>query len=233
MNSARKRGRKSDSKSDPIYSEFPVRLPVSITAVLTVGFCLSLAGQNAPPAAKGLTPRPTPADYQAVAKAGDMTIAADFAGHGVPTADGVFSTEDYVVVEVAMFGPAGKRLKLSYEDFSLRMNGKKSPLPAQPFEQAFNSLKDPEWAPPPTESKSKTGINSNGQGESAPPPAKMPMNLRLAMEQKVRAATLPEGERPLPSAGLIFFRQGGKLSNMRSLELVYDGAAGKATLPLQ
>lgn len=203
-----------------------------ISAVVLAG---GLQAQN--PVLKGLPPRPAPTDYQVVAHAGEATIAAEFAGHGVPTSSGVFSTEEYVVVEVAIFGKAGERLKVSYQDFSLRINGKKAPQAAQPFELAFHSLKDPEWTPPvPAEGKSKGGINSGGGGggnEPPPTPPKMPMNLVLAMEQKVRAASLPEGERPLPVAGLIFFQHGGKLNGIRSLELLYNGAAGKASLTLQ
>lgn len=182
---------------------------------------------------KGLPPRQTPAEYQTAAKVGALTIAADFAGHGVPTADGIFSTEDYIVVEVAFFGPPGSHLNLSYKDFSLRINGKKSPSSAQPYEGAFASLKDPEWQPPPTEGKSKTSLNGGGSGEPPPAPPKMPMNLRLAMEQKVQKAAIPEGERPVPEDGLLFFQHGGKLSGIHSLELLYDGAAGKAKLSLQ
>ena len=185
------------------------------------------------PDARGLPPRSSPAEYQTAAKVGALTIAADFAGHGVPTADGVFSTEDYIVVEVAFFGPAGSHLNLSYKDFSLRINGKKSPSSAQPYEGAFASLKDPEWTPPPSEAKSKTSIGGGGSGDPPPTPPKMPMNLRLAMEAKVQKAAIPEGERPLPEAGVLFFQHGGKLSGIRSLELVYTGAAGKATLALQ
>ena len=53
------------------------------------------------------------------------------------------------------------------------------------------------------------------------------------MEQKVLQAALPEGERALPASGIIFFQYGGRIKGIRSLELVYTGAAGKATLPLQ
>ena len=53
------------------------------------------------------------------------------------------------------------------------------------------------------------------------------------MEQKVQKATLPEGDRALPVAGLIYFPYGGKTKGMKSLELIYDGPAGKATLMLQ
>ena len=53
------------------------------------------------------------------------------------------------------------------------------------------------------------------------------------MEQKVQKATLPEGDRALPVAGLIFFQYHGKTQSIKSLELIYDGPAGKATLMLQ
>jgi hypothetical protein len=53
------------------------------------------------------------------------------------------------------------------------------------------------------------------------------------MEQHVQKAAMQEGERPLPQAGLLFFQYRGKLENIKSLELVYTGAAGKATLELQ
>lgn len=209
---------------------------LSTTAALVLA-CLTISAQEAarPKAseARGLPPRSSPAEYQSAAKLGPLTIAADFAGHGVPTADGVFSTEDYVVVEVAFFGPPGSHLNLSYKDFSLRLNGKKSASSAQPYEGAFGSLKDPEWIPPPTEAKSKTSLGGGGSGDPPPAPPKMPMNLRLAMEAKVQKAAIPEGERPLPEAGVLFFQHGGKLSGIHSLELVYSGAAGKAKLPLQ
>jgi len=41
------------------------------------------------------------------------------------------------------------------------------------------------------------------------------------------------GDRPLPQAGLLFFQYRGKEKGINSLELIYSGAAGKATLVLQ
>jgi hypothetical protein len=61
----------------------------------------------------------------------------------------------------------------------------------------------------------------------------MPIGMQLAMERKVKMASLAEGERPLPEAGLVFFSFGGKIDNLRSIELIYNGAAGKVTLPLE
>jgi len=188
---------------------------------------------------KSMPARAAPSEYQAQGKAGMVTIGAEFAGHSVTAPDHTYSSEDYVVVEAAFFGPAGARATLSRDDFSLRVNGKKNVLPSEPYELVFKSLKDPEWEPPPApeESKgSKGGITTGGggQGDSAPPPPpKMPFPLRRAMEQHVQKAAMQEGDRPLPQAGLLFFLYRGKTEGIKSLELIYSGAAGKTTLTLQ
>lgn len=187
--------------------------------------------------AKGIPPRTSPADYQTRIKAGAITLAAEFKGHSVPTPEAVLSSEDYVTVEVALFGAPGSRATISTGDFALRINGtranaKKPPLATQPYAFVFKSLKDPAWEPPAKEeSKSKTQIN--GSGNDAPPPTpKMPFPLVREMQQRVQRAVLPEGDRELPQAGLIFFYYPGKATGIRSAELIYSGPAGKTTLDL-
>jgi len=209
--------------------------------VLVAAICLCVPAQNppgkdAPTEAKGLPPRATPADYQAHAQAGAVTVAAEFTGHSVPTAQGTLSTEDFVVIETGLFGSPGARVTLSATDFSLRINGKKT-LPSQPYGLVFASLKDPEWEPPvPAGSKSKTSVGGSGnQGEGEPPPAPppIPIGVQRGMAQRVQKAALPEGDRVLPQAGLIFFQYRGKIQGIHSIELIYAGPAGKATLTLQ
>jgi hypothetical protein len=63
-----------------------------------------IAEAKAAEANKGIPPRATPADYPSQGKAGSVTIAAEFTGHSVPKPEGPLSTEDYVVVEAALFG---------------------------------------------------------------------------------------------------------------------------------
>jgi hypothetical protein len=214
------------------------------TVVLIPALCLCAQGQNTPSKdtqvneAKGIPPRATPADYQAQAPAGTVTVAAEFVGHSVPTPEGTtFTTDDYVAIETALFGPPGARLKISFDEFSLRINAKKMPLPSQPFGMVFRSLKDPEWEQTiPVESKSKSSFGTGGkggQGDSPPAPVHMPIALQRAMEQRVQKASLPEGDRALPQAGLIFFPYRGKVEGIHSIELTYTGPAGKATLTLQ
>jgi hypothetical protein len=224
-----------------MQSSLPSKMGIMIAAALAVifsqGVCAQEAQSNDAQAreAKGIPPRATPADYQAHAQAGTVSIAGEFTGHSIATPEAIYSTEDYVVVEVGLFGPPESHLKLSFEDFSLRINGKKMPLPAQPYGLVFKSLKDPEFEPPSSESKSKTSIGSGGagQGDPAPAPVHMPIGMERAMEQRVQKASLPEGERPLPEAGLIFFPHHGKIDSIHSIELMYAGPGGKATLTLQ
>ena len=186
---------------------------------------------------KGMPPRTAATEYQAHAQAGNLTIAAEFMGHSVPTPDAIYQAEDYVCVEVAVFGPPDAHANMSIGDFSLRINGRKQPQPSQPYELTFHSLKDPEWEPPKTEQKSKTSIGSGGGGgglgDPPPTPPKMPMDLRRAMELRVKKVTMAEGDRPLPQAALIFFEYRGKVEKITSLELIYSSAAGTATLNLQ
>jgi hypothetical protein len=214
--------------------------PVLKNGLWITALCLCAQGQTAPGKeapvneSKGMPPRVTPAEYQTHAQAGTVTIAAEFTGHHVGTPQGTLTTDEYLVVETAFFGADGARAKLAIDDFSLRINGKKAALPGQPYGVVLSSLKDPEWEPPvKPEKKSSMSTDGGGQGNEPPPVPKMTFAERRAMEQKVQKATLPEGDRALPVAGLIFFQYGGKTKGIKSLELIYAGPAGKATLTLQ
>lgn len=182
-----------------------------------------------------MPPRAAPTDYQAQGKAGKISIGAEFTGHGVPSPSGSMTSEDYVVVEVGLYGPEQEKLVISTDDFSLRIKGRKAPLPSQPYGMVVKSLKDPEWEPPSKKQESKSSIGTGGQqGESSTPaPVKIPFEVQRSMAQRVQKASLTVGERMLPQAGLLYFQYRGKTEKIQSLELLYDGPAGKAVIPLQ
>lgn len=205
-------------------------------ALLSATLCLYAQSPESPPAREiqGIPPRAAPSDYQFKAQAGDFTLAAEFLGHSIPTNQGTLTTEDYVVVEAALFGPPNSHTTLSPGDFSLRINRKKTPLTGEPYAMVFKSLKDPEWGPTASEkAKSKTSLGGGGAGDPPPTPPKMPFNLRRAMEQRVQKVAMAEGDRPLPQAGLLFFPYRGKEDHIQSVELDYNGAGGKTTMVLQ
>jgi hypothetical protein len=219
--------------------------PALRIGVLISAICLCAQGQNTPGKdaqieAKGMPPRATPADYQTHAPAGTLTIAAEFKGHSIPTMQGTLTTEDYVVVELGLFGTPDARVKLSSEDFTLRINGKK-PSSTQPYGLVIGSAKDPEWEPPEpvaSKSKSKTSMGGSGKGDKGdsndpPAPVPIPIGVQRAMAQRIQKAALPEGDRALPQAGLIFFQYRSKTQSIHSIELIYAGPAGNATITLQ
>ena len=216
---------------------------MQLRLLLVVAVVTQCAAQPpAPRISKGLPPRATPGEYLSRAQAGAYTIAAEFDRHDVPTAETTLTTEDNICVEAAIFGPSGSRLTVSFSDFSLRINGKKTPLAAEQFATVFMNLRDPTYDAPELkaakENKS-SGLNAGGGGGgqsdlgNTPPPIHIPPEMERAMQLKVQNAALPEGERALPVAGLIFFKYGGAPKGIHSVELLYDGAAGKATITLQ
>lgn len=188
-------------------------------------------------APQGTGARSAPTEYQAHAQAGTMTIAADYIGHFVPTPEKNLTTDDYVTVEAGVFGPPGAHLTLSPNDFSLRINDKKTPLPAQPGTVVGHSVKDPDWVPPGAEEdkkKGQAGLHSGTKQDeetlSKPHP---PPELIHAMAVDVKKAALAEGDRPLPQGGLLYFEYHGRDKSVHSVELIYNGPAGQATLTLQ
>jgi hypothetical protein len=129
---------------------------------------------------------------------------------------------------------------VSSSDFSLRINGKKVPLPAEQFAAVFRNLRDPEYNPPELQAAKEnkagsigTGGNTQSDLGSTPPPVHIPPEMERAMQLRVQNAALPEGDRVLPVAGLIFFRYGGLPKGIHSVELLYSGSMGKATIALQ
>jgi hypothetical protein len=216
--------------------------PALRIGALTAAICCSIQGQTAPSKGpqidvRGIPPRTSAADYEAHGQAGAVTIAAEFDGHGVPTPQGPLNTDDYVAIETGLFGAPGARATVSSADFSLRINGNK-PVPSQPFGLVAGSVKDPEWAPPElVEAKAKAKLNGGGDGQQSdpigpPPPVKIPVPVQRGWAQRVQKVALPEGDRPLPQAGMIFFQYRGKIKSIYSLELIYAGPAGKVTLTL-
>ncbi len=222
---------------------FPVlRIGVPIAAI-----CLCMQGQNPPSQnppgkeaqieIKGMPPRSNPTDYPDQGQAGKVTIGAEFQGHAVPTAEGNLTTEDYVVVEMGFYGPPGARITLSSEDFALRINGKKT-LPSLPYGMVLGNVKDPTWVPPEPPAPKEKNLNI-GSDEPEPKskepafPVRVPLEIQRALNQRVQKAALPEGDRALPVAGLIFFQYGGKIEKIHTIELTYTGSAGKSTFTLE
>jgi len=183
-----------------------------------------------------------------------FTLTADYLVRSLPTETGTLVTNDYLVVEVKFAGPF--KIKTSSDQFLLRINGQKLPIMTESAGTVAASLKYPDWTQKPT----VTGSVGNGNadviiGPRAPvehfpgDPSVRPTQLPrvpepenptgeekappMSIDEKILRATLPEGEAPMPVAGLLYFPFQKKTKSIKSVELLYDGPVGKATLKLQ
>lgn len=193
------------------------------------------------------SPRTKPADYPVQTQLGTVTLAAEYLVHSLPTPQGTLVANDYLIVEVAFFGPSFSRLKMSPDNFTLRINGKGSGLTTEPAGMVASSIKFPS-ARPHLETSGTVGAGDGTVtvGPRAPQsrfpgdgndrnPAGQPVTVKSVEEEnsldhRVQNASLPEGEHSLPRSGLLYFFYRGKIKNIHSLDLYYEGTMGKATL---
>jgi hypothetical protein len=203
--------------------------------------------------AQGTRPKAQPSDYptQATLENG-FTLAAEYLVHSLPTPAGTLIAEDYLIVEVAFYGPPKSKLNLGAGNFVLRINTQKSTIQPDSAGTVAASIKYPDW----TERRGVTPTASAGPVVYGPPvaprfpgdptgrptisspvpeqtdPNTPPKEAEMPIEFRVQASALEEGDRRTPASGLIFFPYRGRTKSIKSLELIYEGPAGKVSLKL-
>lgn len=195
-------------------------------------------------------PKENAAAYPAQAALGNYTLAAEYMVHSIPVPGGNIITEDYLVIEAAFFGPRYSQLSLSAEQFMLRVNGEKTPRLTQSPGIVAASVKYPEReqrrtltlgaGPVIFGQPRNTGRFPGDPNESRPvPQVSQPPNPAGVereppppVDEQIQLAAFRSGERELPTAGELFFPFKGKTKSIKSLELLYDGPAGKITVKL-
>ncbi len=198
-------------------------------------------------------PRPQPADYPVHAVLGKAALGAEYLVHTVSGRNQSFLARDYLVVEVGLYPAKGTTLVVSNSHFTLRLNGKKSVLIAQPPAFVAASLKYPDWEYRPSVI-AVAGVGDAGvilgrpqrterfpgdpvpSRERLPDPPKAPSpqdrsgleKTPVRPEEVAVEEALPEGEISRPVRGYLYFHYKGKTKSIRSVELVYNGPGGAA-----
>jgi len=203
----------------------------------------------------GTTPKPSSQDYPARAKLEKLSIGAEYLVHSFSSGREMFIARDYLVVEVALYPAAGSNLMVNAGHFTLRVNGRKQALLPQAPEIVANALQYPD-------PNTSTGLHPtaqlgpvvlgqprpeerfpgdpDAQRRTGPAPPQVPQDNPggLDKEPPVKAedlvveTALPEGEHHGPTSGFLYFPYRGKVSRVRSLELVFTSPAGNTALPL-
>lgn len=193
-------------------------------------------------------PKTKPADYPVHVQMDSVILAAEYLVHSLPTERGTLFAKDYLVVEAAFFGPRLSRLKLSPDQFTLRINGRGTPLTTQLPGLVASSIQFPNSDGGGFSAGGSIGVGDgtvavgprsapsqfpgDGNDRTSQPTLTVQKEQEDKVEYRVQNASLPEGEQSLPRSGLLYFSWHGKTKNIRSLELFYDGPMGKSVLKL-
>jgi hypothetical protein len=198
-------------------------------------------------AQSGTTARAKPSDYPVQVQAGDMTLAGEYMVRSVGSGDAMFIVPDHLVVEVAVYPPKGSTLEVSAGHFTLRINGNKRPLLAQPPSMAAAALKYPDWGWRPQVIGS-AGVGDGDvvigrprrverfPGDRRPSDTRPPIGAHKEQapekppEEVVVEAALPEGPTGGPISGYLYFASKEKPKKIKSLELLYNNGAVQAVL---
>jgi hypothetical protein len=193
--------------------------------------------------AQGTTPKASATEYPVHVKSGLNEIGAEYMVHSFSAGEQMYVAEKYLVVEVALFPPKGKSVKVEASKFSLRVNGKK-PLAVQNPAMVAASLKHQGWLSrhgldggiglpgigggmggPRTQSPFPGGPDPNRLPEPPRAPggdSNTPHKDELNPEELLMKTALPEGNFDGPVSGFLYFPWTGKASAIKSIDLMYD-----------
>lgn len=206
--------------------------------------------------AQGTNPKAGASEYAAYGEMKDGSLGAENLGHSVLTVKSAILVRDFLVVEAALY-PKDPRMRVRMEQFRLRINGKKDVLFPQALGLVIASLKYPDWSTRPTlEAGAGLGNASvilgrpvpverfpgdRGPAEQrGPAPPRAPndnsgveKSAPEPVEDVINHLALPEGDDVhAPASGYLFFPFPSKLKSIKTLELIYEGPLGTATLRL-
>jgi hypothetical protein len=204
------------------------------------------------PAQQGTRNRPQASDYPAHTQAGELAIGAEYLVHSFSGKQSTYVARDHLVVEVGLF--PSKEVMISTGHFTLKVNGKKELLFSQSPQFVAAALKwddwenrrqvqggvgvgdasigvGPRWEPRFPGDPSRRPLPKPPKAPTQDPAADM-REEREKPEEVVIETALTEGPSAYPVAGYLYFPFKGKPKSIRSLELIYNGPAGKSTLKL-
>lgn len=201
----------------------------------------------------GLDPRPSASDYPCYSALPRGSVSAEYHGRAFDSRTGSFVTQDFLVVEVALF-PGQAPLEFSPSHFRLRVNGRKPELlPVTPGTVAL-AIRNPDQYERRPGLVAGGGVGSGqvifGQprrSERFPgdPEARIPTGGPGSQQAQTPGVLLSAAEAAEKfglsrleaqkggAAGLVYFYWRGKHAKLKRIELIYDGPAGQATFRLR
>ncbi len=192
-------------------------------------------------------------DYPVHVEAARGNIGAEYFGRAYDGAGGSFYAEDYLVIEVALYPEKGAPMKLAPGDFRLRLNGATREWMPVTSGTVAVAIRQPgldrtrpgvvmgggvgpgvivmggprtvERFPgdPQTRGPSRPGT---GQPEK---PDGVEMGAKAAQALALESMAVDGAG----GSGLLYFHWRGKVRDLKRIELIYDGPAGRASVRLR
>ena len=95
--------------------------------------------------AQGTEPKPKADDYEVHGRARDLAIGAEYMVHSFSGEGVTFLAPDFLILEVALYPPKGQYVRVASGDFTLRVDGRRTTLPAASADMVAASLRRSEW----------------------------------------------------------------------------------------
>lgn len=201
----------------------------------------------------GTETRAQPAEYSVQAVLAHATVAAEYGGRAISQPGDSYYVGNYLVVEVAFFPEKGTEMPVAAHEFRLRLNKATRELMAQSPGLVAGAMRNPGW-------EHYRGVQASGgagpavvvmggpprverfpgdpQARRTPQPrapdanADKPSATQSAAEAVAKYA-FQDGPASGARSGLLYFHWDGKVKALKSIQLVYEGAGGKAVLQLR
>jgi hypothetical protein len=217
------------------------------SAILSLVYARVFVVSTALAAIAWAQPREKASDYPEHVKLADREIGAEFLVHSIPVERGVLVASDYLVVEVAVFPLTLAGVTVSSSQFTLRINGKKTPVFPQSTGMVAASMKYPDYENTRPRLVAQAGpviigaprpvarFPGDPSARRQPPVAPAPdapdqgateKESQLPIEEQVKRAALADEHTTRPRRGVLFFPYQGKTKSIHSLELVFDPGEG-------
>ena len=176
-----------------------------------------------------------------------VEVGAEFWGRTVPlkTDQGqmkAVATESHLVVEVKVTAAKGRPVRVTQQQFRLRLNGAKFPLPADTPGMAAAAIQYPDWdkdrgveatAGPVTVGRPRPQARfpddphtRNVQGPDGLAEGK-------SLQEAMTGAAWSDGDVVAERSGLLFFPWKGKVAKIRTLELLWQGEGEERVVKLR
>jgi len=166
-------------------------------------------------------------------------VTAEFWGRTVPVKNDqgemkAVASEHHLVVEITVKTDKAHPVKLSHQQFRLRVNGAKLAIPPDPAGMAASAIYFPDWAGrqgleaqagPVIIGRPRPTARFPGDPSAQGNPDAQDQGKTLA--DAMTAASLGEGELYSMRTGLLYFPWRGRVAKLKSLELVWAPADGE------